>query len=193
MRCEPHDPTSTVKIRSPLLYTRARFLTLGCSINKLDHQMTEALDTHPITIRRPRVTPRSGTRRSNQSRHWPDRRSRAPPCLHVPEPTSPRRDDGGPMTGGHQSRIPSPPFSNSSQLHNAHCITKTRMGWLLVIDASVTPAATWGGQRRRNEVRWAIQAASSTSSPWYAHGQLRELPPTTLDALPRPNFPAGRI
>ena len=67
-RPEPHDPTSTARIRSSLLYTSARFLALGCQINGPDHQMTEALDTRPITIRRPRGTPRSGTRRSNRDR-----------------------------------------------------------------------------------------------------------------------------
>jgi hypothetical protein len=39
-RPEPHDPTSTARIRSSLLYTSARFLALGCQINGPDHQMT---------------------------------------------------------------------------------------------------------------------------------------------------------
>ena len=83
-RPEPHDPTSTARIRSSLLYTSARFLALGCQINGPDHQTTQALDTHPITIRRPQGTPRSGTRRSNRDHSNCIQRS-TPPGHHLPQ------------------------------------------------------------------------------------------------------------
>jgi hypothetical protein len=62
-------------------YKPVRFIAIGCQINGPDRQSTQAHDTRPITIRRPRGTPRSGTRRSigtartasNGARSFPQR------------------------------------------------------------------------------------------------------------------------
>jgi hypothetical protein len=106
-RPEPHDPTSTARIRSSLLYTSARFLALGCQINGPDHQTTQALDTRPITIRRPRGTPRSGTRRSNRDHPNCIQRS-TPPGHHLPQihgqRTAAHNPHGGATAGAVDSR-----------------------------------------------------------------------------------------